>query len=337
MHRNLRLFYILLFVTAVAVIVREYGNNSQAEMSKVEASAFAVADTSAVTKIFIADKDGKQALLERVPGQRYWSLNGEHVARKDAVDLLLKTFKRVKVQSPVAKAKLETINRMLAGRAKKVEIYQGGESPTKVWYIGTSDQSHTGTYMLLGDAYGNVADEPFVTHMEGFTGFLSTRFFTDEREWRYTGVFDYPGKSLGGIRVQHHETNLDYSMRVDSIGNISFSGLKSKTRAAIDTLEVQDHFNRFRKVHLETYNNHLTDRGLDSILQVPPAFTLSAWNVDSTLTSSIELLWKEPTMDTYDEEGNLNPWDGARMYARFRGEVVLVQTFVFDPLLKSSF
>ena len=42
-------------------------------------------------------------------------------------------------------------------------------------------------------------------------------------------------------------------------------------------------------------------------------------------------------MDTYDDDGNLNPWDGARMYARFKDEVVLVQTFVFDPLLTRPF
>ena len=104
MHRNLRLFYILLVVTAAAVLVREYGPDTQSEMDHVEASAFAIADTSSISKIFIADKDGFQALLERVPGQRYWSLNGNYLARKDAVDLLLKTFKRVKVQSPVALA-----------------------------------------------------------------------------------------------------------------------------------------------------------------------------------------------------------------------------------------
>jgi len=347
MHRNLRLFYILLVVTAAAVIVREYGPDTQSEMDHVEASAFAIADTATVSKIFIADKDGFQALLERVPGQRYWSLNGNYLARRDAVDLLLKTFKRVKVQSPVALAELGTVNRLLAGRAKKVEIYQGEDSPSKVWYIGTANQSHTGTYMLLGDAEGNVADEPFVTHLEGFTGFLSTRFFTDEREWRYTGVFDYPGKSLGGVRVQHHETDVDYSLQVDSTGLLSLSGDKS---AAIqwdglrmvaaqkrDTLALQNHFNQFRKVHLETYNNHLSERALDSIKRVPPAFTLSAWNADSTKTSSIELLWKQPTMDTYDDDGNLNPWDGARMYARFKDEVVLVQTFVFNPLLTRPF
>ena len=334
MNRNLRLFYILIAVTVAAVLMREFGQTGSAEIDRIEASSFAIKDTALVNKIFIADKDGNQALIERVPGQRYWTLNGEHYARKDAVDLLLKTFKRVKVQSPVPQAELVTVNRLLAGRAKKVEIYQGDDSPAKVWYIGTSTQSHTGTYMLLGDASGNVAEEPFITHMEGFTGFLSTRFFTDEREWRYTGIFDFPGRSLGGVRVQGHETNLDYVLRVDSSGFLSCTGM-NKTRR--DTIAMQNHFNRFRKVHLETYNNHLSESALDSIKQVPPAFTLTAWNADSTVTANVELLWKKPTMDTFDEAGNLKPWDGARMYARYKGEIVLVQTFVFDPLLSASF
>lgn len=330
MHRNLRLFYILLFVTAAAILVREYGPGESREMTYDEAASFAVSDTAAVSKIFIADKDGNQALLERVPGKRYWMLNGKYFARKDAVDLLLKTFKRVKVQSPVPKGELATVNRLLAGRGKKVEIYLGEDAPAKVWYIGTSNQSHTGTYMLLADGEGNVADEPLITHMEGFTGFLSTRFFTDEREWRYTGVFDYPGKTLGGVRVQHHESNVDYSMTVNAAGALSFNGIGVK---GADTLSMKNHFNRFRKVHLETYNNHLSAAALDSINTVDPAFTLTSWNQDSTSTSSVELFWKKATMDTYDENGELNPWDGARMYARFKDEVVLVQTFVFNPLL----
>ena len=30
--------------------------------------------------------------------------------------------------------------------------------------------------MVLADANGRLAQEPFIVHMEGFTGFLSTRF-----------------------------------------------------------------------------------------------------------------------------------------------------------------
>ena len=83
MHRNLRLFYLLIFVTIIAVLVREYTPYETMEMKGVEASAFSISDTATVSKIFIADKDGGQALLERIPGQRYWSLNGRYLARRE--------------------------------------------------------------------------------------------------------------------------------------------------------------------------------------------------------------------------------------------------------------
>ena len=305
-----------------------------AEISKAaNAADFAIADTAAVDKIFIADKDGNQALLERSSG-RYWKLNGTHLARKDAVDLLLKTFLRARVQRPVPQGELSTVNRLLAGRGKKVEIYQGGETPVKIWYIGTSTQNHTGTYMVLADANGQLAEEPFIVHMEGFTGFLSTRFFTDEREWRYTGMFDYPGNSLRRVEVELTEAGGRlYAMEVDSVGTLRVEGAPLSSR--VDTMFWQDRFNRFRKVHLETYNNHLTANAEDSLLnRAEPAFRLRAWGQDEDVPNEIELYWKSPISDTYDDNGELNEWDGSRMYAVYKDEAVLVQRFVFDPLLE---
>ncbi|MEC8634283.1 MAG: hypothetical protein VXY58_00620 [Bacteroidota bacterium] len=333
MHKNLRLFYFLLLVTAIAAGVRYMDTQEAAEISKAaNAADFAIADTAAVDKIFIADKDGNQALLERSSG-RYWKLNGTHLARKDAVDLLLKTFLRARVQRPVPQGELSTVNRLLAGRGKKVEIYQGGETPVKTWYIGTSTQNHTGTYMVLADANGQLAEEPFIVHMEGFTGFLSTRFFTDEREWRYTGMFDYPGNSLRRVEVELTEAGGRlYAMEVDSVGTLRVEGAPLSSR--VDTLFWQDRFNRFRKVHLETYNNHLTSNAEDSLLnRAEPAFRLRAWGQDEDVPNEIELYWKAPISDTYDDNGELNEWDGSRMYAVYKDEAVLVQRFVFDPLL----
>ena len=334
MHKNLRLFYLLLLVTAVAAGVRYMDTQEATEITKsANAADFAIADTAAVDKIFIADKDGNQALLERSSG-RYWKLNGTHFARKDAVDLLLKTFLRARVQRPVPQGELDNVNRLLAGRGKKVEIYQGGATPVKTWYIGTSTQNHTGTYMVLADANGQLAKEPFIVHMEGFTGFLSTRFFTDEREWRYTGMFDYPGNALRRVEVELTEAggNL-YALEVDSMGTLRVEGAPLKSRA--DTLFWQDRFNRFRKVHLETYNNHLTEAAEDSLLnRAEPAFRLRAWGQDQEVPNEIELYWKAPISDTYDDNGELNKWDGSRMYAVYNEEAVLVQRFVFDPLLE---
>ena len=103
----------------------------------------------------------------------------------------------------------------------------------------------------------------------------------------------------------------------------------------MDTMFWQNKFNLFRKVHLETYNNHLTPEGQDSLINLAePAFTLTAWSAEQVEPNSIDLFWKSPTSDTYDDNGNLNEWDGARMYAVYKNEAVLVQRFVFDPLLQ---
>ena len=65
-----------------------------------------------------------------------------------------------------------------------------------------------------------------------------------------------------------------------------------------------------------------------------PAFRLRAWGQDEDVPNEIELYWKAPISDTYDDNGELNEWDGSRMYAVYKDEAVLVQRFVFDPLLE---
>ena len=86
---------------------------------------------------------------------------------------------------------------------------------------------------------------------------------------------------------------------------------------------------------METYNNHLTSNAEDSLLnRAEPAFRLRAWGQYEDVPNEIELYWKAPISDTYDDNGELNKWDGSRMYAVYKDEAVLVQRFVFDPLLE---
>lgn len=332
MSKTTRLALVLAVLLGGGVAVR-WVLLPEADVSAAWEADFALPDTSAIDRIFIADMDGGEALIERVEGERYWRLNGRYQARKDAVDLLLKTALRAGVRGPVPAAERETVIRMLAARGKKVEWYAGGETPVKTWYIGTATPSHTGTYMLLETENGK-ASEPFIVHMEGFSGFLSTRFFTDEREWRYTGVFDFPGRDLEVVEFVHTAVPAaSFSVSVGEDGAIQLFDGMGRKRAVLDSAGWQNRFLLHRKVHLETFNNYLTTEAKDSLLSTRPAFVLRAKGRGMAAPDSIELYWKKPTLDAYDENGRLLPWDGARMYARVRGEVVLVQRFVFDPLI----
>ena len=136
---------------------------------------FAVEDTASIDKIFIAEKNGKKALLERT--EKGWTVNGKYLARMDGINLLLYTFKRTQLKYPPGEKAKETIIRAIATEGKKVEIYQNGKR-TKIWYVGASNPDQMGTFMLLSDPDTDEKyEEPAITYISGFEGFLNTRFF----------------------------------------------------------------------------------------------------------------------------------------------------------------
>lgn len=334
MHANLRILYVLIALTLLTGAVWWFTMEDRGALASIEGTDFAIADTSAVDKIFIADMDGKSVTLTRPAKGRLWDVNGAFKAREDAVDLLLKTFLRTTVQGPVATAAQPNVIRLLAARGKKVEIYQGGPKPVKTWYVGTATPSHTGTFMVLETPEGR-GERPFVVHMEGFTGYLSTRFFTSERDWRFTGIFNFPKRSLKRIAVRQLEgASFAYSLETDREGSLQMKDWAGEPLAYIDTAGMRAHFLRFKKVHLETYESRLSASIEDSLRQAKPAFELQAtgWSGE---TRSVLVHWIPSNGLAVDDAGNPMPHDMEQLYGvTDRGEVVLLQRFVFDPLIR---
>jgi hypothetical protein len=314
MKSNLRLLKFLILIT-IATGVVWWMDKDNGNIGNDAFANFAIEDTSLVTKIFIADNAG-EATLTREVGDRYWTLNGEYKTRDTSTDLLLKTFKRAAVKGAVDEKKRETVIRNLAGSAKKVEIYTGGDTPVKTWYVGSATPCHTGTYMLLETPEGK-SSEPFIVHMEGFTGFLTTRFFSSIDEWRYTGIFHYPNRSLSEVSVVDHKNNYNtFTLRADSVDVLDLFISTGIEIGYTDTLKIQDQFLRFRKVHFESFNSRLSPAEEDSLKLSAPSYTITCKGVDGS-SSSVVLFDK-------DEE---------HMYGLTEdNQVVLVQTFVFNPL-----
>ena len=316
MKSNLGLLFFLILVTAGTGLLW-YLDGNEGNIGSDKHADFAIEDTSEVVKIFIADNYGS-TLLEREVGDEYWVLNGEFKARKSSTDLLLKTFNRAAVKGAVPELMRETVIRNLAGAAKKVEIYTGRDKLEKIWYVGSATPSHTGTYMLLEIPGEGKADEPFIVHMEGFTGFLTTRFFTDEKEWKYTGIFNYPNRSLQTVEfVNSKEEHNTYILRADTAGILNMYIKSGIEIGYTDTLRIQDHFLRFNKVHFESFNSRLTVEQEEELKQTTPDYTITCTGFDGVST----------TVFLYEK-------DEEHLYGVTEdGQVVLVQTFVFNPLI----
>lgn len=334
MKRN-RTLVILLVVVGLIVLALNYFQKPKGNIATRPMANFAVDDTAAVDRIFIVDTDQRSVLLERDPKSKYWTLNDTLKARYDAVELILKTIKRIKVKAPVPASARDNVIRLLAAGGKKVEIYQGGSKPAKTYIVGNATQDHTGTYMLLETPDKGRSSEPFIVHMQGFTGFLSSRFFTEVDEWRYTGIFDYPKLEFDRVEAVHHMMPFNsFSINYSGGNEIELEDYRGQRVESFDTLGVKDFLILFKKAHIETFQSHLSQEQEDSLKATSPAYTFRVFERSGDV-NELQLFNKKKVIDIPDEYDNIEPWDLARMYFVYQGEVGLAQLYVFDPMVKT--
>jgi hypothetical protein len=339
MKKNLILGIVFLTLVVAAIIVFVRSNSST--IADEPLTEFAIEDTSKVTKVIITDHLGKTATVERVPGERLWLLNGKLQAREDAVNLMLKTFNRIRIRGNVSDASRDNMMKLLASSSKRVEIFTGGNEPAKIWYVGIPTPDHTGTIMLLEIPGIGRSEEPYIVHMEGFTGFLSTRFFTNEMEWRYTGIFEYPHLEVSKVKMINHMIPADsWEVRFGGGNNIELwncnaSGMSERKAVSFDTTAVKNQLLQFKKVHIESFNTQLSQQQSDSLRTAAPAYTLEVTDNNGRATT-IDLHLKPTRKAIEDDYGNIIPFDLDYFWAKTQdGEIAMAQSFNFSPLLNA--
>lgn len=328
--KNILLLALLLAVVGVAIYFYKQDQGSSIKSNPF--TQFAIEDTNTITKIFIADHDGNTALLERSNNSRLWDLNRKYKAREDAVKNLLQVINRVRVRGNVASTARDNMMKVMASSGKKVEIYTNGENtPSKIYYIGPNTPDHTGTIMLLELEDEGKSPEPYICHMEAFTGFLNPRFFAEEMEWRYTGIFDYPKLEISKVEVQHSVPAWSFEINYNGGNQIKLSHLGQPV-PRFDTVGVKDFLLLFKKVHLESYRTFLKPEVEDSIRKSPPVVRLIVTNKKNE-KEVLSLYLKRGKENTLDANGNPTPWDPEYLWGvNEKGEVGLAQRYVFDPI-----
>ncbi len=340
MKKNILLFISLIALAFAAWFIYQRKNNST--IANQPLTDFAITDTAAVSKIIITDLHGDRATLQRITGQRLWKLNDNYLARADAIDLLLKTFNRIRVRGNVSDKSRDNIMKILVAAGKKVEIYTTGSEPAKIYYVGNATEDHTGTYMLLEIPGVGRSEEPYITHMEGFTGFLSSRFFTSVNEWRYTGIFEYPQLEFNRVRfVNHYNSNYSFEVNYTGQNNITLNGGYTASNQSFtlpiplfDTLAVKDFLIRFKKAHVESYNTLLRPEAMDSLRSISPAFSIFV-RENAGVEKHIHLYLKRAAKPTTDDDGNPFPWDRDYFYALTNtDEFAMAQQYTFASLVQ---
>ena len=320
---------IALVVVLGAVAAYFYFSKSSGTLDK-EFKDFAIKDTASIDRIFIADAQGNEVTLTKK--DKFWVVNDQYNARMDNIQLLLKTFHRIDVKSPVPKTAFDNVVKNMASGATKVEIYTGGDQPEKVYFVGNATMDQQGTYMLL-EKDGIKSSVPFVMHIPGFFGYLSTRFYAEEQLWRDGTVFRYTPDEIKSISVQYFEDSLQ-SFVIDKNGNdISLKNFYGGTPiAGFDTVAVLDYISRYKKVYFEMIDMESTQQQKDSVLGSTPIFTITVTDV-ADQSNKITGYHMQNFRDLLDHDGTPFEYDVDRMYGHLNNQdFTYIQFATFDQI-----
>jgi len=163
---------------------------------------FALENTDQVDRVFLADRFGNEALVERVEDLN-WTYTNKATGKKyranpSAVYMLLETIKKIRTREPINNAAMDNAIKSLSAKATKVEIYDKEKNKLRVYYVGPMTNGGTGNLMIMEGA-----EQPYVGYIPNFQGTIDTRFITTERDWRDKAIFRNDVEKLEFVQVEY--------------------------------------------------------------------------------------------------------------------------------------
>ncbi|MCK6693328.1 MAG: DUF4340 domain-containing protein [Thermoanaerobaculia bacterium] len=168
---------------------------------------FAVKNPQDITKIFIADRRGQTATLERQGDT--WIYNGRYKARPTAVQTLLETVSKLNVLFIPTKSSEESTIRGLAAEGIKVEIYGKNGEKLKSYYVGGMTNDERGTYMIMDGA-----EQPYAVHVPSFIGQVRVRYMVGDDNWRDRTVFEEKPEDIQSVSIEYPQQKSE-SFRIE--------------------------------------------------------------------------------------------------------------------------
>lgn len=329
MNRNL--IYLLLLLS-LGIAVYFFVFKKPASTLNEKEKSFAVEDTAAIFKIFIADMEGKKVLLQRTGNT--WTVNSKYEVRNDYMKTLLSTIKRLNVNYPVPEAAEKTVITGLASSNKKVELYDKEGKLLKSYFVGGGTLNSEGTYFMMEGA-----EKPFVVTVPAFEGVLDSRYVTDEEVIRSTAVFRFRMNQLSTISVQYQDKP-DSSFQISVFNSDSFIVTNGRgtviPNMQLNKERIQQYLSFYSGVYCESFVNDLPKR--DSILQTPAFCTITVTDRQQQVHAiTCYYMPRNSTSEQFDAKGNELQYDVDRCFATInnRKDFVIMQQFHFGKLLKN--
>jgi hypothetical protein len=340
MKNNRRLYFSLFMLVALLVVayitaLKNGWFDESLTANESPQSEFAVKDTASIDKFIITKSSGETATLTR-DKKEGWIVNGKVKAKPESIVLIMRAFKNVAVKTRVGAAARNNVIKNIAAYHRKIQIFQNGEW-TKTWYIGNLSADKTGSYFLLETPAMGKSDEPFIMELASFQGQLDIRFYTEEADWKFTGVFNYHPNDIKEIKLESGENEKD-GFTLKSLPNrklelIDYLGGKIN---GFDTLTARAYMYGYKKIHYEQMAKRLSFSQIDSLKKSKPLFKITV--KDAANNEKGISLYNMPNYGKEtDLEGKVLQYNSQRAYGILTNdEVVVVQFYVFSKLLRPA-
>lgn len=335
MKKNSLVIVLLVALIAVAIFVL---NKNKRRTSSGNDDDFAVPDTASISKIFLANKKGGTALLEK-NDQGVWMINGKYPARRDAIELLLVTFMRTQIKFPAPQAAQENLLREIASKGVKCEIYQNGKL-SKTWYVGHETQDLRGTYCLLQGADNEKPfDKVYAIEIPGFIGTIVPRFFFDEADWRERKVVALTPDKIKSVTLNLPDfPDTSFTINVHGLHNFDVTTLSGKKIQPFDTMAVQQYLSYFMNLYVEYWCTNSFLPEIDSVRKTTPFIQIAVTDINDKKDTF--KFYHKPVVEghEFDDQGHKLPYDPEGVYLKFRGdaEFARVSAYMWGKLFQTS-
>ncbi len=268
MNKNIILLAILLALGGFGFW--KWSNHTTDTFAKDIHTQFAYEHVEQLGRIFIADRNNNQALLEKKDGSWYYTNKATgktYLANPTVVATLLETIKNIRTRGAVAAPAVDNVVNSMAANSKKVELYDESGNRVRTYYVGTPALNGQGTHMMMEGA-----ERPYIVYYPNWVGTLDTRFTLNEKTLRSRYIFKTNPQTIEFVQVEYTApSQVPYSFRVvrKNGDNFDVQPLSGKTQklTTLNQANVLTYINGFDEAWAELIIDDKTTRDTTIIRQ----------------------------------------------------------------------
>ena len=292
-------FYLFIIIICIVLLVLAIKTSSNTSSLRVDKRHFSIEDTLSINQIILQNRNLDKIQLNRVPQKDKWVLNDSIKANQYFVNLLLKTIKEMRIKSPIARAALPNIIKRMAVQHTKVEIWTT-KKEKHILYVGGETPDQLGTYMMIEGAI-----EPYIIHIPGFNGYLSSRFSCKTHLWRSKEIF------------RDNIQNANYIIGSDQ---------------PINNFSISDHNIKYlQNIYCESYLINHDQFDVNEIKNRTPFFTIQIKTIEGENQTLYCVRKKPVNKQKYIE----HQYDRERFYGILNNTIMLIQYQQFNNFIES--